>query len=177
MSNKTNKSVGIVQRVAKVLKTSDVFNVIKYQDKNEDYIKAQLYPYLIREITNIYRDLNGHQIKTCELKAKENLLWESNVHTVVNNITLFGTWHRPDMIFNYSDNLRIAIEIKRGDDGKSIRDGVGQAVFYSQHFDFVILLHIDTSKNKDILNSINGAREQKLIHTLWDTYNVYVDVV
>lgn len=174
---KTVKSVNIVKRIANVLKTPEVFGVIKYQEKNEDYIKAQMYPHLLREVAKIYEDVNGHKPDTCMKKAKKNLLWESNVTTTVNNITLFGTWHRPDMILEFDDNMKIAIEIKRGDDGKSIRDGVGQALFYSQHFNFVVLLHVDIGKNKNILNSIGGEREKKLIESLWLNHNIHLDVV
>jgi len=174
---KTAKSVNIVTRIASVLKTPDVFNVIKYQDKKEDYIKAQMYPHLIREIAKLYEEVNGHKPDTSLKKAKENLLWEGNVSTTVNNVTLFGTWHRPDMVLEFTDNMRIAIEVKRGDAGKDIRDGVGQAIFYSQHFNFVILLHVDTGKEKNILNSINGDREKEMMKSLWDNYNILIDVV
>jgi len=73
--------------------------------------------------------------------------------------------------------MRIAIEIKRGSDGKSIRDGVGQAMFYSQHFNFVVLLHVDTGKQKEILNSMGGEREKQLIQSLWKHHNIHLDVV
>lgn len=174
---KSVKSVNIVKRIATILKTPEVFGVIKYQEKNEDYIKAQMYPHLLREVAKIYEDVGGFKPDTCMKKAKENLLWEGNVHTIVNNVTLFGVWHRPDMILDYADNMRVAIEIKRGDAGKDIRDGVGQAVFYAQHFNFVILLHVDTGREKNILNAMNGVREQNLIKSLWDIHNIHLDVV
>ena len=176
-NSKTTKSVKIIQRLVEVLKTPDVFNVIKYQEKKEDYIKAQMYPYIIREVAKLYEDIYKHKPDTCLKKAKENLLWEGNTKTTVNNVSLFGTCHRPDMVLEFDKNMKIAIEVKRGDDGKSIREGIGQSIVYSQHFNFVILLFVDIGKQKEVLNSINGNREQSLKKSLWDNYNIVFEVV
>ena len=42
--------------------------------------------------------------------------------------------------------IRIAVEVKRGQSGSAIREGIGQALVYaaSQDFDFVNYLFIDT---------------------------------
>jgi len=42
-------------------------------------------------------------------------------------------FHRPDMIVEFKD-LNIAIEIKKVDNGSSIREGIGQCMIYSKYF-------------------------------------------
>jgi len=136
-----------------------------------------MYPYLIREIAKLYEDIYKYKPDTCSEKAKKNLLWEGNKKTTVKNISLFGTWHRPDMVLEFDKNTRIAIEIKRGDDGKSLREGIGQTIVYSQYYDFTILLFVDIGRDKEILNAVNGDREKAFKELLWNTYNIIFDVV
>ena len=83
---------------------------------------------------------------------------------------------RPNFKVNFED-LEVAVEIKRGESGAAVREGLGQAVVYAQRFDFVVYLFIDTSKDKKVLASMEGTQERSLIETLSDTFNIRFDVV
>lgn len=178
LAPKSFKRTKIVSRIMEQLKTPEVFKMAPYKTQLEDKIKAQIYPHLLNEVTVMYEDYKGLKPESARKRAKENLLYEGNTNTTVNNTLFFGTYHRPDLILEFDNNLRIAIEIKRGESGEAIRDGIGQSVVYTAcGFDFAILLFIDISKEGKILNSISGEKEKALIDKLWNENNVWFDVV
>jgi hypothetical protein len=178
LSNKSAKRTEIVQRLMEQLKTPEVFKTVPYKTQNEDKIKTSQYPHLLNEVTKLYTDFKKLVPKSAKQRAKENLLWEGNINTTVRNVLFFGTYHRPDFVLEYDDNLRIAIEIKRGDDGNSVRSGIGQAIVYTASgFDFAICLFIDTSKEGNILSSVSGDKEKEFIDKLWEENNVLFGVI
>jgi hypothetical protein len=104
-------------------------------------------------------------------KIKKSLKWEGNVNTTINHILFMGTQNRPDMILEIN-GLKIAIEFKRGDKGSDLRSGIGQSMVYSTHYDFVLYLFIDTSKDKRIVNARGGVNETEFVELLWDQFNI-----
>lgn len=133
---------------------------------------------MLNEIAEIYKDHKKLISESAKKRAKTNLLWEGNCATTINNSLFFGTYHRPDLVFEFDDHLKIAIEIKRGENGSAVSDGIGQSVVYTAcGYDFVDLLFIDTSKEGKILESMNGEKEQEFIKKLWDNNNVWVDII
>jgi hypothetical protein len=177
-STKSAKRIDIVKRIMEQLKTPEVFKVAPYKTQPEDKIKAQQYPHLLNEVTRLYEEYKGLKPETARERAKKNLLWEGNVNTIVHNALFFGTAHRPDLVLQFEEGLRIAIEIKRGETGDAVRDGIGQAIVYSAcGYDFVVLLFIDTSKDGKVKNTITGEREARFIEQLWFENNVLFDIV
>ena len=176
-STKSAKRVDIVRRIMEMLKTPEVFKTVPYKTQPEDKIKAQQYPYLINEVTRLYEEYKGLKPDSARERAKKNLLWEGNVNTTVSNALFFGTYHRPDLVLQFEEGLRIAIEIKRGEHGKDLRDGIGQAVVYSScGYDFVVLLFVDTSKDGTVKNSMTGEREVRFIEDMWFEHNTLFDI-
>ena len=107
--------------------------MIDYRNRNEDYIKQYMHQPLISELEALYEDLELSKSADKELvkqKAKNCLLWEGDVTTTVNNFTVFGTQHRPDFVVKI-DKLRVAVEVKKGESGHSLREGIGQSLVYS----------------------------------------------
>ena len=134
---------------------------------------------LIRELEDLYRDLELSKSSDADVvrqKAKECLLWEGDVTTTVNNFTVFGTQHRPDFVVKI-DKLRVAVEVKKGESGHSLREGIGQSLVYSSEFDFVVYLYVDISKDKKIRDSMIVKQEQELVGDLWEDHNVLFKVV
>jgi len=173
---KSEKRHKQLKKIVAILKHGDIFDVIDYKSQAEGKIKQFIYPHLLGELTNIYIDDYNIKKETARERAKENLLWEGNVKTTVNNMLFLGVQHRPDMEIKLRD-IRIAIEIKRGESGSAIREGIGQVLVYTNVYHFVIFLFIDTSKDKQILNSIKGDKESKFIRNLWTEFNVMFEVV
>jgi hypothetical protein len=122
-------------------------------------------------LTNYLNTENGLELSKARKKIQKSLKWEGNVNTTVNNILFMGTQNRPDMLLDI-DNMSIAIEFKRGDKGSDLRGGIGQSMIYATHFDFVVYLFIDTSKDKRIKNSTVSPNEEIFIKELWDKYNI-----
>ena len=178
-TSKSKRRIKIVESIASAISSNKIFDVIDYRNRNEDYIKQYMHQPLISELEALYEDLELSKSADKELvkqKAKNCLLWEGDVTTTVNNFTIFGTQHRPDFVVKI-DKLRVAVEVKKGETGHSLREGIGQSLVYSSEFDFVVYLYVDISKDKKIRDSMVGEKEQELINDLWDNHNVLFQVV
>jgi hypothetical protein len=178
-TSKSKRRIKIVESIASAISSNKIFDVIDYRNRNEDYIKQYMHQPLISELEALYEDLELSKSADREIvkqKAKDCLLWEGDVTTTVNNFTVFGTQHRPDFVVKI-DKLRVAVEVKKGETGHSLREGIGQSLVYSSEFDFVVYLYVDISKDKKIRDSMVGEKEQELINDLWDNHNVLFQVV
>jgi len=169
---KTKKRVEVIDRIVNVITHPEIYGTINYRQQSEDKITQFIYQHLLRELRKIYLDYQNLKDSTAKKKARANLLWEGAKQTTVNNYLFLGAYHRPDMVVNYSEDMRIALEFKKGDQGMEIRQGIGQALVHSSAFDFVIYLFIDTSKEKKVFSSASGKKEQALIDILWDDFNI-----
>jgi len=177
--SKTANRDRIINSIIDALSSRDILNKIDCKTKDESNIKTFMYGLILDRIKGLYRDLYPNKDdKIYEAKANKSLMWEGNKETVVNNIRFLGVQHRPDfkVVMN---RIRIAIEIKKGDSGSSIREGIGQSIIYavSNDFDFVIYLFIDTSKDKKIKESVGNEEESAFISSLWDYYNIRFVVI
>ena len=178
-TSKSKKRVKIVESIASAISSNKIFDVIDYRNRNEDYIKQYMHQPLISELESLYEELELSKSTDRELvrqKAKDCLLWEGDVNTTVNNFTFFGTQHRPDFVVKI-DKLKVAVEVKKGESGSSLREGIGQSLVYASAFDFVVYLYVDISKDKKIRDSMSGSQEQELVNDLWDSHNVLFQVV
>lgn len=98
-------------------------------------------------------------------------MWEGDKQTSISNFNFMGVQHRPDFEIRIRDTV-IAIEVKRGETGQAIRDGLGQALVYSQKYDFVIYLFIDKSKGKALRKATTKSKEKALLDSLWKHHNI-----
>jgi len=174
--NKSQKRTEILNQLVDTIESPYIYNTIDYVKKDEAYIKGFIYPHLVRKVKELYTNYNGLQESTAALKAEESVAWEGDKKSVVHNMNLFGVQHRTDMEIKFN-GLNIAVEFKKGHGGSSIRDLIGQSIVYSQVYDFVISLMIDTSPFKTLVNSVKGKNEQRIINQLWENNNVIMDFV
>ena len=164
-TSKSKKRIKIVESIASAISSKKIFDVIDYRRRNEDYIKQYMHQPLLAELESLYREFELTKSTDAEVirqKAKNCLLWEGDVNTTVNNFTFLGTQHRPDFVVKI-DKLNVAVEVKKGETGHSLREGIGQSLVYASQFDFVVYLYVDISKDKKIRDSVSNPREQKLI--------------
>jgi len=173
--SKSLKRIELLDLISESITQDDIFNVIDYKNKSEDQIKQFVYPHLVESLTN-YLVEEGDERSKAKEKIQRALKWEGNVKTTINHILFMGTQNRPDMILEIN-GLKIAIEFKRGEKGSDLRSGIGQSMIYSTHYDFVLYLFIDTSKDKRILNARGGGNEIELVELLWDKFNIKFIVV
>jgi len=176
MKSKSVQRTKLLNAIISTLKSDDIYKTINYKNQSESKIKQFLYPYLLDKISVLYETINKVSSETARKRAKESLLWEGNMNTTISNRLFMGTSHRPDMVVEFND-LKIAIEIKRGKDGVNIREGLGQTLIYSSLFDFTICLFIDTTSDKRILNASTSKEEKRFIKQLWDKNNIRFEVV
>ena len=173
-TSKSKKRIKIVESIASAISSNKIFDVIDYRRRNEDYIKQYMHQPLIDELEQLYKEFELTKSTDASIirqKAKNCLLWEGDVSTTVNNFTFFGTQHRPDFIVKI-DSFQVAVEVKKGETGHSLREGIGQSLVYASQFDFVVYLYVDISKDKKIRDSATQPQEQELIDDLWKNHNV-----
>ena len=173
-TSKSKKRIKIVESIASAISSNKIFDVIDYRRRNEDYIKQYMHQPLIDELESLYKEFELTKSTDADIirqKAKNCLLWEGDVSTTVNNFTFFGTQHRPDFIEKI-DSFRVAVEVKKGETGHSLREGIGQSLVYASQFDFVVYLYVDISKDKKIRDSVRQPQEQRLMADLWKNHNV-----
>jgi hypothetical protein len=171
--SKTKKRNDFIKLISDTLTDKEIFDTIDYNRKNEDAIKQFMYQPLVNSLKTLYEKNNNKDAKN---KAKASIIWEANKQSTLHNMILFGTQHRPDMEVIYN-GLKIAIEIKKGNNGSDIRQGIGQCITYSIKYDFVIFIMIDTTDDKKILNSVNAEKETFIINDLWKNYNIKFVIV
>jgi len=169
--SKSQKRIELLDLVSESITQDDVFNVIDYRNKSEDQIKQFIYPHLVDDLAQYMVQEQGIDKAVAKDKIKKSLKWEGNVNTTINHILFMGTQNRPDMILEIN-GLKIAMEFKRGDKGSDLRSGIGQSMVYSTHYDFVLYLFIDTSKDKRIVNARGGVNETEFVELLWNQFNI-----
>lgn len=176
-AKKTKRRLTIIEKVVGALKEPEIYQIIKARDKPEHQLRQMIYVYLRQALEKIIAaERPSLAIDTLKSKADDALLWDGDARTVINSLQFLGVQHRPDFEIRI-ENCRIGIEVKRGESGSDIRAGLGQAIVYCQHYDFVIYLFADTSKDSKILKSLPGAQEAELLISLWDNYNIRFEVV
>ncbi|MBA3018774.1 MAG: hypothetical protein KJ550_01345 [Proteobacteria bacterium] len=176
---KSERRTWIIEQLLSAIKSDEIFHTLDYRNKTEAYIKQYMHQILKRCLLEIHRRISpGQKEDTLKRKASDSLMWEGDVNTTINHIRFLGVQHRPDFKVRV-DGLNIAIEVKRGDSGAGIREGIGQSLVYaaSEDFDFVVYLFIDISKDKKILESLRRDRERAFVDSLWDKYNIRFDII
>ena len=169
--SKSQKRIALLDLVTEAITHDDIFSTIDYRNKSEDQIKQFVYPHLVESLTEYVIENSGKEKSVAKDYVKKHLKWEGNVNTTVNHILFMGTQNRPDMILEMN-GLKIAIEFKRGEKGSDLRSGVGQSMIYSTHYDFVMYMFVDTSKDKRIKNAQSGVNETEFVELLWNQFNI-----
>jgi len=175
-TSKSKNRLELLDMVTESLTSDRIFETINYQTQSEDKIKQFMYPHLLEAFKKFLIENRHFDREVADMKAKQCLLWEGNKKTTVKNMMFMGTQNRPDMVVELGD-VRIAIEIKRGETGSDLRSGFGQSMIYSTVYDFVLYLFIDTSKDKKILNASSGGNEIDFVETLWKNFNIRFAIV
>jgi hypothetical protein len=177
VARKGSRREEIVERILNALTDDDIYENRYVERLTENKMKDPLYSALVDCMEGLYEDLGGvTKQSSIEERARESVLWESSPKTTINNIKFMGVQHRPDFVVQF-DDLRIAVEVKLGDRGADIREGLGQSLVYAAEYDFVAYLFIDTSGDKKIQLGCEQDVEQQVLDSLWSNYNIKFAVV
>jgi hypothetical protein len=165
MKSQTKTRTKLLEEIKSVIINPTIYKTLDYARLKESVIKNYLHQPLIKKLNELSK-----------VKKGKKLIWESNKQDTLHNFILFGNGQRPDFEINVN-GLNICVEIKKGSNASSLREGFGQGIIYSSRYDFCILVFIDTSNDKHILNSENCIKEQKIIKKLWKDFNIMFDIV
>ena len=96
---------------------------------------------------------------------------QRNMKQTMTRVTLFGHDHRPDMSIGTDG---IAIEVKLAKNGSSFREAIGQAFMYRMGYRFVLVVWVDTTKDKIYKKSLEdkSTKEIEFLKELED-HNIY----
>ena len=107
-------------------------------------------------------------------KLRKNLITQIGVDEVekITPGVLFGFSHRPDVSIGHDGT---AIEIKVVSSGHGVRDILGQAIAYRMHYRFVILVLIDKTAGKKIVDTCQSKASSEccLLSGLAEKMNVF----
>ena len=174
----TKKRVKFLETTIRKMAKHELFSkAVSRKRDTEPQIQKALFLRLEDELPKILQNIFSVTKEKAQKIVRNDFAWEQNVNTTVNNFSFFATSHRPDSVLSVKNELRIAIEIKKGDSGSELRVGIGQAIVYSTQFDFVIYFFVDVSPDNDIKSSVTGKKEKELINSLWNNYNIKFKVV
>jgi hypothetical protein len=176
LSSKSKSRIELLDFITEGVSTQEVFKTINYKTQSEDKIKHFIYPHLLDALTEWVMQKKDFSRALAKEKAKAMLKWEGNVNTTINHMQFMGTANRPDMIVETQD-LRIAIEFKKGERGSDLRSGFGQCMIYSTSYDFVLYMFIDTTQDSKIAKSVHGIAEQQFLEGLWENFNIKFVIV
>ena len=176
-AKKTQRRMVVIDGILKSVRNPNIYSVVDYRNWDESKIRTYMHRYLIEGMESVFRALYPNQLlRTIKRKADKAVLWESDVGVTISNIQFFGVQHRPDFVVK-AEEIKVAVEVKKGDSGSSIRDGIGQSLVYSSHYGFVVYLCIDISIDKKIRDAIHLPVESEMIKTMWDRFNIKLEVV
>jgi hypothetical protein len=107
-------------------------------------------------------------------RLRKNLITQIGVDEVekITQASLFGFSHKPDISLG---NDGTAIEIKVVASGQAVRDVLGQALAYRMHYRFVILVLIDQTDERQIVNlcRVRDSQERSLLSELAESMNIF----
>jgi hypothetical protein len=173
----TKKRSLLVEDIIHSLEKNEIFSGIVSRNDTEGQFQKALFLQLHKELPPMLSTHFGFSEKKSIKVVNEGFKWEKRIDTPVPSFNFFATNHRPDAVMEINKELRIAIEVKKGDSGQSLRSGIGQALVYSTQFNFIIYIFVDTTPGLDIRSSFKGDKEQALINSLWKNYNIKFFIV
>lgn len=141
---------------------------------NESRIQSEIRPLILSYLENHFRG----RYKDYEAKANKSFYWEGQEGAFGSErATTFGSRNYPDFIIQ--DPYLVAVEYKQSEHGSTLKHGIGQSIMHTLNgeFDFVYYLFHDQTKDKRIKRSEGRQREQSILATMWDQFNVRVKIV
>jgi hypothetical protein len=110
-------------------------------------------------------------------RLRKNIITQIGMEEVqkITKANLFGFSHWPDASIG---NDGTAVEIKPVNGGPSIRDILGQGIAYRMHYRFVILVLVDQTEDRKIVELCKDKNSQEfcLLSGLADAMNIFTVV-
>jgi hypothetical protein len=176
-ARKSAKRVHIINKVISIFSHPSIFEVVNRYSWSEERIQTYMYKELSEGMLEIFRDIYpNYQETTILRKADNSINWSGHRGKTIHNLSVLGVLHRPDFEVEV-DGTKMAVEVKKGEDGSSVREGIGQSLFYSAGYHFVIYVLVDSTQDFQIRESIERLPEKAIIDGLWNNFNIRLQVV
>lgn len=177
IAKKTARRTAFLDELMKTLTSKRTFGIIG-KSKCEREIVGYMHNTLRNDFERILAHLNPNwSEQNVKAHAERSIFWEGDISTTVNNIRFMGMQHRPDFFVKF-DDARVAVEVKKGENGSAIREALGQCLVYATEYEFVCCVIVDSSQDEKVKRAFEqGEAESELRTKLWDTFNIRLDVV
>ena len=176
LASKSKNRLAILEMIQDGISTGDIFEAIDVKSQSEDKINQTIYPNLLNKVTEYVIEKKGFSRSLAREKAKTMISSEFGEGSAVKNLQFMGTSNKPSISVNIG-GVNIAIEIKKGNRAAGLREGFGQSMIYSNTYDFVLYLFIDTSEDNRIKHGSTSITEQNFLENIWDNFNIKFVVV
>lgn len=174
---KTQKRLEVLEAIIQIFKNDVLISSLNFDQKQEGDLKDSIFFNLLVGLKRYFHDKHpDYKDATIERKANRAVTWEGHKLESISPTWILGVSHRPDYVIDII-GIRIAVEIKKADDGSSIREMIGQSIVYSREYDFVIGLIIDITKDAAIISSVEGENETALLDELWEQHNIRFEFI
>lgn len=176
-ARKSARRSALTDGIMRGLTNEAVYRIIG-SGRSEAAVADHLQHSLVAALEKVHAELDPTVTReTIQRRALEGLLWEGNVNTTINHIQFLGAQHRPDFIVQF-DDIQVAVEVKRGESGASVREALGQCLVYASRFAFTCCVLVDTSRDKKLKRAHDSGRvEQYMFDRLWNDFNIRFGVV
>lgn len=132
----------------------------------------------IRSIKSLNLDIAGKEEKDFENRIsgvlsesfKADFIDQRNLQQVMTMVPIFDHEFRPDMSIG-TDNVAIEVKLLKGTN--SFKESLGQAMIYRLGYRYVILVWIDTTKQKTYRKVMTNEKEAAYLKELEDL-NIFV---
>lgn len=175
MKKKSAQVVGFLEGLHDYITTHPQFR----QDtskKSEVAIQTEIRPLIINYLERHFE--NTGKYKDYVAKANKSFYWEGQegIYGREREST-FASKNYPDFII--TEPYLIAIEYKQSKTGALIKQAVGQSLMHTMcnEFDYVYVIFNDQNKDKRIVKSLENQREQDIINSVWNEFNVFLRIV
>lgn len=174
LASKSKNRLAILEMIQDGILTDEVSSLIESQ--SEEKVNELIYPNLLEKITDYVMDKKGFSRSLAREKAKTMIKSDESTTSPVKNIQFMGTDNRPFMVIDVG-GITVAVEIRKGNRGNSLREGFGQSMIHSTIYDFVLCVFIDTSESQKIKHGSTSITEQYFLDNIWENFNIKFVVV
>lgn len=176
LASKSKNRLELLETITEGITSTDIFEKDNFKKNSEDKLKKSIYPNLLNTLADRICDKRGFSKGLAREKAKTMIKIDDGKSQPINTTHFMGTSNKPSITVE-SSGIKVAIEIKKGDRARNLKESFGESMIFSNVYDFVIYLFLDTTEETRIVKGSSGITENNFLKNLWDNFNVKFTII
>ena len=176
LASKSKNRLELLETITEGITSTEIFESSDFKNRSEDKLKKAIYPNLLNTIADRICDKRGFSKGLAREKAKTMIKFDDSKSQPIGTTHFMGTSNKPSITVE-SSGVKVAIEIKKGDRAKNLKESFGESMIFSNVYDFVIYLFVDTTEENRISKGTSGITETNFLKNLWDNFNVKFTII